>query len=56
LPFAIRRTDQPSKALAAGVTIMNYAPTPLVGDFKLLAEWLRNSTHRNEIEAARRLI
>lgn len=57
LPFAIRRTDQLAEALAAGVTIMDYAPeAPVLGDFKLLAEWLRNSMHRNEIEPARRLI
>jgi cellulose biosynthesis protein BcsQ len=57
LSFAIRRTDQLPEALAAGLTVVDYAPNaPVVGDFKLLAEWLRNSMHRNETQPARRLI
>jgi hypothetical protein len=57
LPFAIRRTDQVSEALAAGLTVMDYAPNaPIAADFKLLAQWLRNSMQRNEVEPARLLL
>jgi cellulose biosynthesis protein BcsQ len=53
LPFAIRRTDQIPEALAAGVTVVDYAPhAPVVEDFKLLGQWLRNSMQRNEIVSA----
>jgi cellulose biosynthesis protein BcsQ len=54
LPFAIRRTDQIPEALAAGVTVVDYVPhAPVVEDFKLLAQWLRNSMQRNEIVPTR---
>lgn len=57
LPFAIRRTDQIAEALASGLTVMDYAPTaPVVEDFKLLAQWLRNSMQRNEVEPAQRIL
>jgi cellulose synthase operon protein YhjQ len=57
LPFAIRRTDQVSEALAAGVTVVDYAPqSPIVDDLKLLAQWVRNSMPRNEVEPLRRLL
>lgn len=55
LPFPIRRTSQISEALAAGLTIVDYAPAaPVVEDLKLLAQWLRNSMPRNEIGASGR--
>jgi cellulose biosynthesis protein BcsQ len=57
LPFSIRRTDQVSEALAAGVTVVDYAPNaPVVDDLKLLAQWVRNSMPRNEVEPVRRLL
>jgi cellulose biosynthesis protein BcsQ len=57
LPFAIRRTDQIPEALAAAVTVVDYAPNaPVVEDFKLLAQWLRNSMQRNEIEPQRHIL
>ena len=57
LPFAIRRTDQIPEALAAGVTVVDYAPNaPVVDDLKLLAQWLRNSMQRNEIESRRAIL
>jgi cellulose biosynthesis protein BcsQ len=57
LPFTIRRTDQISEALATGVTVVDYAPNaPVVEDLKLLAQWLRNSMPRHEIEPACRIL
>jgi cellulose biosynthesis protein BcsQ len=57
LPFVIRRTDQIPEALAAGLTVVDYAPNaPVVEDFKLLTQWLRNSMQCNEIEPARRIL
>ena len=56
LPFVIRRTDQIPEALAAGLTVVDYAPNaPVVEDFKLLTQWLRNFMQCNEIEPARRI-
>ena len=57
LPFTIRRSDQVAEALASGLTVMDYAPNaPVVEDFKLLAQWLRNSMQRNEVESTRRIL
>jgi cellulose biosynthesis protein BcsQ len=56
LPFTIRRTDQIPEALAAGVTVVDYAPNaPVVEDFKLMAQWIRNSMMSNQIEPVRRV-
>jgi hypothetical protein len=36
---------------------VDYAPNaPVVEDFKLLAQWLRNSMQRNEIEPQRHIL
>jgi len=44
LPFTIRRSDQFAEALAAGITVMSYTPkAAVVGDLKLLAQWVRSS-------------
>jgi cellulose biosynthesis protein BcsQ len=54
LPFVIRRTDLIPEALAAGSTVVDYATdAPVVEDFKLLAQWLRNSMQRKEVAPIR---
>jgi len=57
LPFVIRRTDLIPEALAAGSTVIDYAPNaPVVEDFKLLAQWLRNSMQRKENAPVRSIL
>jgi cellulose synthase operon protein YhjQ len=57
LPFTIRRTDQIPEALAAGTTVVDYAPdAPVVEDFKWLAQWLRNSMQSNAVEPRRPIL
>ncbi|MGH9628567.1 MAG: cellulose synthase operon protein YhjQ/BcsQ [Bryobacteraceae bacterium] len=42
LPFAIRRSDEVTEALAEGMTVMDYSPdSAIADDFLRLAEWLR---------------
>jgi cellulose biosynthesis protein BcsQ len=53
LPFTIRRSDEFAEALAAGLTIVNYAPkAAVVSDLKLLAQWVRSSMEINPDKAA----
>ncbi len=57
LPFAIRRTDLIPEALASASTIVDYAPTaPVIDDFNLFAQWLRNSMQRNAVEPMRSIL
>jgi cellulose synthase operon protein YhjQ len=43
LPFALRRTQAMSEALAEGMTVMDYAPnSSLADDFTTLASWVKN--------------
>lgn len=45
LPFAVRRTQVVSEALAEGMTVMDYAPTSAVAeDFGNLAGWLKSQS------------
>src|SRR5574340_364604 len=44
LPFALRRSDEYSEALAEGVTVLEYAPRGMAAeDIRRLAGWLRNA-------------
>jgi cellulose biosynthesis protein BcsQ len=57
LPFTIRRTDQIPEALAAGLTVADYAPNaPVIEDFKRLGEWIRKAMQRNETVPVRRIL
>jgi cellulose biosynthesis protein BcsQ len=57
LPFSIRRTDLIPEALAAGSTVVDYAPdAPVVEDFEKLARWVRDAMVRNEIAPARSIV
>jgi cellulose biosynthesis protein BcsQ len=57
LPFSIRRTDLIPEALAAGSTVVDYAPdAPVVEDFKKLARWVREAKVRNEIAPVRSIV
>jgi cellulose biosynthesis protein BcsQ len=41
LPIYIQRSDEISEALAAGATVMDYAPrAPVVEDFLRLTDWI----------------
>jgi cellulose biosynthesis protein BcsQ len=45
LPFCIRRSDAVSEALAAGMTVLDYAPNSAPAeDFLRLASWAREAT------------
>ncbi len=45
LPFCIRRSDAVAEALAAGMTVLDYAPNSApADDFQRLAVWVREAT------------
>jgi cellulose biosynthesis protein BcsQ len=47
LPLVIRRSDEIQDALAAGMTVMDYAAgTCVAQDFEHLADWIRTHSGR----------
>jgi cellulose biosynthesis protein BcsQ len=57
LPFAIRRSDAVSEALAEGMTVVDYVPdAPIVEDIGHLCQWIHELDHQpsNELYSAGR--